>query len=112
MVSGFELSVYDVRALSRSIAAETDSVGERVRDLRESSVDRTDFGSDDQDGIGAGYVRAVHGTFVDALLDVRSAGERFAAELNELTQRYESAEDDVTALLSALEQRFPEAGGE
>ncbi len=104
MASDFELSVYDVLALSRSVAAETDLIGALARDVRASSVERGDFGADEQDGVGAAYVRLVRESLVDALLDLRTAGDRVAAGLTEMTRRYESADEHVRTVFDALAQ--------
>lgn len=102
MTSGFELSIYDLRVLGKGIADEAEAIGERVRAVDASEVERADFGEAERDGAGATYVRVVHGTLTDSLRAVQAEGEALAAELGVVARDYESAEETVHSLIAEM----------
>jgi hypothetical protein len=105
MTGGFELSVYDVRALGRGVLAEADTFADRVREVRSSRVARADFGHAEQDATGAEYVRVVHGVLAGALGDLDEASRRFAARLDAMSRHYEDVEDATRTRFTRADQR-------
>jgi hypothetical protein len=99
-VDGYSISMYDVRSLANSIAAESDTVDDHLRELRGSAVTSADLGTGDVDGVAARYVHAVHGTLSDSLTAFRSASLRLAETLVKTHEHYETVEEGNRARIA------------
>jgi len=92
---GYSITGYDVRSLSTGISAETDLVGDALRQVLASEVTSVDLAAE----VGADYVRVVHGTLADSLTAFRAASERLAAALTSTYEQYERVDHDGAAEL-------------
>jgi hypothetical protein len=94
-VVGYSITGYDVRSLSTGILAESDRVGDQVREVRASEV----RGSDLDATVGAEYVRVVHGPLAESLAAFQTAAERLATTLLRTYEQYEAVDEDNAARL-------------
>ena len=102
-MTGFTLSVHDMRTLRKGIVAEADAIGDRVREVRASRVSSTDFGDAERDATGAEYVRVVHGVLANALGQLGDRSRQLAARLDAMSRHYEDVEDGNHGRLTRLD---------
>lgn len=101
-VVGYSISMYDIKSLSKSITAESDTVGEHLRELSSSAVTSADLGTGDAGEVAASYVNVVHGALSDSLAAFRSASERLAETLVATFENYGTVEEGNRARIDRL----------
>jgi hypothetical protein len=98
-VTGYEISTYDMRALSTGVSSALDALDGHLDEVRSSEMTSADFGDS---AAGETYVRVVHGALADSLAGFRAAGDRLVRQLTATARQYEDLEDAGAASFDTL----------
>jgi len=97
-MTGYEISTYDMRALSTGVSTALDALDGQLDEVRSSEMTSADFGDS---AAGETYVRVVHGALADSLAGFRAAGDRLVHQLTSTVRQYEDLEDQSMAAINA-----------
>ena len=94
-MSGYAISVDEVRATCRRLVSDTAGVTGQVDAVLASQVTRDDFGAASANGAGAAYLSVTHGALADSLRGFGAVSARLAEALLATFEAYAQADEDA-----------------
>lgn len=94
-MSGYAISVDEVRATCQRLVADTAGVTAQVDAVLASEVAKDDFGAASAAGVGATYLAATHGPLADSLRGFGEVSGRLAEAMLATFEAYVEADEQA-----------------